>query len=422
MVKKLEVKNVFKVFGNRPEKVFPLLEQGMPKDEILKKTGNTVGVNDASFEVDSGEVFVIMGLSGSGKSTLIRCINRLIEPTRGEVLVDGENLIEMGPEKLRKVRREKLGMVFQHFALFPHRTVLDNVTYGLEVQNVKYEDRKEVGEKALENVGLKDYAFQKPSGLSGGMQQRVGLARALALDPDILLMDEPFSALDPLIRRDMQSELLELQSKLDKTIIFITHDLDEALKLGDRIAIMKDGVIVQIGEPEEILSNPANQYVENFVKDVNRLKILTAGSVMDKPEITLNINDGPRKAIRVMEKEGFNNLYVVDRHKKVQGVIEDNDALKALRENARTIKDYLVTDYPTTLPDTPLNELLPVASESAYPIAVVDEDNKLQGFIVRVTVLAALAEGEGESENGAEEQNDGDEDVAIEGSDNDEIS
>ncbi|WVU09714.1 glycine betaine/L-proline ABC transporter ATP-binding protein [Natranaerobius thermophilus JW/NM-WN-LF] len=391
----IEVNNVYKIFGPRPDRVFPLLEKGMTKDEILRKTGNTVGVNDASFDVKEGEIFVIMGLSGSGKSTLIRCINRLIEPTRGEVLIGGEDILQMDNEKLRQVRRAKLGMVFQHFALFPHRTVLDNVTYGLEVQNVDQEKRQEVGMKALDQVGLKDYAKSKPSGLSGGMQQRVGLARALALDPDILLMDEPFSALDPLIRRDMQSELLELQSRVNKTILFITHDLDEALKLGDRIAIMRDGVIVQIGEPEEILSNPANEYVENFVRDVNRLKILTAGSIMEKPDVTVNISDGPRKVLRVLEKEGFSNAYVVDRQKRVKGVIKDTGALEALKNNEKTIENYLITDYPSTSEDTPLNELLQTASESDYPIAVVDEEDKLQGLIVRVSVLASLAEGEG---------------------------
>ncbi len=395
MVTKIDVNNVYKIFGPRPDRVFTMLEDGMTKDEILRKTGNTVGVNNASFHVEEGEIFVIMGLSGSGKSTLIRCINRLIDPTRGEVLVDGEDLVKMNNDKLRTVRRNKLGMVFQHFALFPHRTVLDNVTYGLEVQNVDQEEREKAGKESLDQVGLIDYANSKPSGLSGGMQQRVGLARALALDPDILLMDEPFSALDPLIRRDMQSELLELQSRVNKTILFITHDLDEALKLGDRIAIMKDGEIVQIGEPEEILSKPANQYVENFVRDVNRLKILTAGSIMEKPDVTVNINDGPRKVLRVLEKEGFNNAYVVNRQKHVQGVINDTKALEALKNNEKTIENYLITDYPSTPPETPLNELLHTASESDYPIAVVDENNKLQGLIVRVSVLASLAEGEG---------------------------
>ncbi|OWZ82958.1 quaternary amine ABC transporter ATP-binding protein [Natranaerobius trueperi] len=404
MVKKLEAKNVYKIFGPRPDRVFSLIEKGMDKEDILKKTGNTLGVNDASFEVNEGEIFVIMGLSGSGKSTLIRCVNRLIEPTRGEILIDGEDITKMNSEKLREVRRAKLGMVFQHFALFPHRTVLDNVTYGLEVQNVPYEERAKVGEKALEQVGLKDYAQQRPSGLSGGMQQRVGLARALALDPDILIMDEPFSALDPLIRRDMQSELIELQSNVNKTILFITHDLDEALKLGDKIAIMKDGEVVQIGEPEDILSNPANEYVANFVRDVNRLKILTAGNIMDKPEVTININDGPRKAIRVMEKEGFSNLYVVDKEKRVYGVIEDTKALEALKNNEKSLKNYLNKDYPYTTEETPLSELLQTASESNYPIAVFDEnEEKLRGLIVRVSVLAALAEGEDvEGEEGSD--------------------
>lgn len=390
---KIEVKNLYKIFGPRPERAFPLLEKGLSKEEILEKTGNTIGVNDANIDIYEGEVFVIMGLSGSGKSTLIRCVNRLIEPTSGQVLIDGENILEQKQDELRHTRRKKLGMVFQHFALLPHKTVLDNVVFGLEIQGVDESEREKAGIKALEQVGLKGWASAKPSGLSGGMQQRVGLARALALNPDILLMDEPFSALDPLIRRDMQTELLELQSTLNKTILFITHDLDEALRIGDKIAIMKDGIIEQVGEPEEILSNPATDYVEEFVKDVNRIKVLTAGQVMKKPDILVDVNDGPRVALRTMEKHGFTNLFVVDRNKKLQGIIRDEDALNALKNNEKTVKNYLITDFPKSKTSTPLNELIPTAAETDYPIAVVDEDNKLEGIIVRVTVLASLTEG-----------------------------
>jgi len=387
------VNNLYKIFGPRPDRAFPLLEKGVSKEEILEKTGNTVGVNDANIDINEGEVFVIMGLSGSGKSTLIRCINRLIEPTSGEILIDDEDIVKKNPEELRHTRRKKLGMVFQHFALLPHKTVLENVVFGLEIQNVDESEREETGLTALDQVGLKGWASAKPSGLSGGMQQRVGLARALALNPDILLMDEPFSALDPLIRRDMQTELLELQSQLNKTILFITHDLDEALRIGDKIAIMKDGIIEQVGEPEEILSNPATDYVEEFVKDVNRIKVLSAGQVMKKPDILLDINDGPRVALRTMEKHGFTNLFVVDRNKKLQGIIEDEDALAALKNNEKTLKGYLKTDFPTTKEITPLSDLIPIAAEANYPIAVVDDENRLQGLIVRVSVLASLVEG-----------------------------
>ena len=271
---------------------------------MIRETGMTVGVNRASFSVESGEVFVIMGLSGSGKSTLVRLLNRLIEPTEGTVLVDGDDVTKMSADELRQMRRTKMGMVFQRFALFPHKSVRENVEYGLEVQGVPKRERREKALQSLELVGLKDYADQLPDQLSGGMQQRVGLARALAIDPDILLMDEAFSALDPLIRKEMQDEMMELQSTMNKTIVFITHDLDEALRIGDRIALMKDGSIVQIGTPEEILTNPANEYVEKFVEDVNITKVLTAGSVMKRPEVLVLGKEGPRVALKRMREQG----------------------------------------------------------------------------------------------------------------------
>ena len=279
---KIEIKNLTKIFGSQPQQGLKLLEDGEQKDEILKKTGMTVGVDKASFTVQDGEVFVIMGLSGSGKSTLIRLVNRLIEPTSGEVLIDGENLTKMDTKSLIETRRKKLGMVFQNFGLLPHRTVLSNVAYGLEIQDVNKEQREAKALKVIEDVGLKGYEDSYPSELSGGMQQRVGIARALTNDTDILLMDEAFSALDPIIRKEMQDELINLQSKLGKTILFITHDLDEALKLGDRIAIMKEGQIVQIGTSEEILENPANEYVSKFVRDVDRSKVLKASTCNEK--------------------------------------------------------------------------------------------------------------------------------------------
>ncbi|AZO96044.1 glycine betaine/L-proline ABC transporter ATP-binding protein [Halocella sp. SP3-1] len=391
---KIEVKNLYKIYGPRPKEVIPLLKKGLNKDDILQKTKHSVGVNNINFNAKEGEVFVIMGLSGSGKSTLIRCMNRLIEPTQGEILLDGEDLTKMDKEALREVRRHKLAMVFQHFALFPHRTVLENVEYGFEIQHIKKPTRKEIALQALKQVGLKEWHDHKPANLSGGMQQRVGLARALAIDPDILLMDEAFSALDPLIRRDMQNELLNLQSKLHKTIIFITHDLDEALRIGDRIAILnEEGQIVQIGEPEEILSNPANNYVAKFVQGVNRLKVLTAEDVMFRPDALIHLKDGPNMALKTMTREGFSSLYVVDSNKKVAGVIDIDRAVQAKKDRSKNLDKYLDKDFAQAKPDTPLTELLPMTSQTAYPIAITDDSKRLLGIIVRVTILSSLAEG-----------------------------
>ena len=304
----IEVKNLTKVFGRNTKEALSLLEQGYSKEKILNKTGCTVAVNKASFSVKQGEFFVIMGLSGSGKSTLIRLINRLIEPTKGNIFIDGKDISNLDKQALRQVRREKLSMVFQRFALFPHRTILENAEFGLEIQKMDKTERRKKATEALELVGLGDYLDQYPDQLSGGMQQRVGLARALTNDPEVLLMDEAFSALDPLIRKDMQDELIDLQAKMKKTIIFITHDLDEALRLGDRIALMRDGSIVQIGTPEEILVNPANDYVEKFVEDVDRSKVLTAKHVMKRPE-TVNIErHGPRVALERMRAEGISSI------------------------------------------------------------------------------------------------------------------
>ncbi|MGP4071040.1 quaternary amine ABC transporter ATP-binding protein [Piscibacillus sp. B03] len=388
---KIAVNNLTKVFGSHPKQGLKMLAEGYSKDDILNQTGNTVGVNKASFEVKSGEFFVIMGLSGSGKSTLIRLVNRLIEPTDGEVLIDGDDITKMKKEQLIETRRQKLGMVFQNFGLFPHRTVIGNVAYGLEIQGVGKAEREERAQKSIEDVGLKGYENSYPNELSGGMQQRVGLARALANDTDILLMDEAFSALDPLIRKEMQDELLKLQHKLDKTILFITHDLDEALKLGDRIAIMKDGQIVQVGTSEDILENPANDYVSNFVKDVDRSKVLDAATVMRKPEVLTTYKDGPRMAVRKMEEVGASSIFVVDRDDSFKGLLTIDDAIRAYKENI-SMEDVLNTDVHQTTPETPLNDLIGVAADAKYPIAVVD-DGKLVGIVSRVSILSGLVLG-----------------------------
>lgn len=385
----LQLKQVSKLFGAQAEQSVGLLEQGWNKEKLAKEKSVTVGVNRVNLSIEAGEIFVIMGLSGSGKSTLVRMLNRLIEPTAGEILVHGQDLRKMNKEQLRKVRRQTISMVFQKFALFPHRTVLENVEYGLEIQKVKKPERTEKAMKSLELVGLKGWENKSPDELSGGMQQRVGLARALANDPEILLMDEAFSALDPLIRRDMQDELLELQETMKKTIIFITHDLDEALRIGDRIALMKDGAVVQVGTPEEILTQPANAYVERFVEDVDLSKVLTAAHVMRRPE-TIMPDRGPRVALELMRERGISNLFVIDRGKRLLGVITAEDASEAMR-SGKTLGDILITDGPRVHPDVLINELFEITSMSKVPLAVVDDNDRLAGVIVRGALLGALA-------------------------------
>lgn len=390
---KIVIEHLYKIFGHEPNKAISLLQQGLGKEEILKKTGHTVAINDVSITIEEGEIFVIMGLSGSGKSTLVRCVNRLVEPTKGKIMIDGEDVLAMAPRELRELRRKKIGMVFQKFGLFPHRTVMGNVEYGLEIQGIPAAERKEKAAQALDIVGLLNWAGSYPASLSGGMQQRVGLARALANDPDILLMDEAFSALDPLIRKEMQDELLELHSRLRKTILFITHDLDEALKLGDRIAVMKDGEVVQVGTPEEILTNPANDYVRDFVQDVDRGKVLTARSIMIKPEV-ITSKDGPKVAMRKMKETGLSSVFVVDPHRTLMGIVTADAILEQDNWEAKDLSSVLITDVPTTSPDTPVNELFPIAAETKIPISVVDEHHKLLGIIPRVAILAAMSKKE----------------------------
>jgi glycine betaine/proline transport system ATP-binding protein len=384
------LQDLVKVFGEHPEKALSLLHEGFGKEEILAKTGQTIGVNKVSFTVQEGETFVLMGLSGSGKSTVLRCINRLIRPTDGKVLIDGENITTIAATRLCEIRRKKLGMVFQRFALFPHRTVLDNVAYGLEIQGINKELRYSKARELLEVIDLKNWENAYPGQLSGGMQQRVGLARALVSDPDILLMDEAFSALDPLIRREMQNELLSLQSKLNKTIIFVTHDLDEALKIGDRIALMKDGSIIQIGTPEEILTKPADEYVERFIEGVDRTKVLTAEGIMKDAE-TISLKDGPRVALRKMREMGISSIFVLNRERKLVGLVTADTAWQAKEDKDTELSKIMLTDFPTAAPDTPLIELIPLLAETKFPVAIVNGEGKLLGIVVRGTLLAALA-------------------------------
>lgn len=389
---KIKVEGLIKVFGNNPKKAIDYLKKGMGKDEILEKTRQAVGVGGVSFEVYRGEILVIMGLSGSGKSTLIRCLNRLIEPTAGKISVDGEDITKMSLDELRELRRKKFGMVFQRFALFPHRTVLENAQYGLEIQGIEQEIRQKKAMEALELVGLKGWENNYPDQLSGGMQQRVGLARALAVDPDILLMDEAFSALDPLIKREMQDELIALQNRVQKTIVFITHDLDEAIKIGDRIILMKDGKVVQHGTPEQILTNPSTEYVEKFVENVDMSKVLTAQSVMKKPGTVAFPKDGPRTALRKMQEAGISSIFVVNKEFEVQGVVLAEACAEAIKKGEQDLGNIIERDIKWVLADTPVNDLFGLMTDIRYPLAVIGEDGKkLLGVIVRGAILSGLA-------------------------------
>ena len=387
---KLEVKHLTKIFGKRQKQALEMVQQAKSKTEILEKTGATVGVYDVNFEVQTGEIFVIMGLSGSGKSTLIRLLNRLIDPTSGDIYIDGQDVAKMNEEELREVRRHKLNMVFQNFGLFPHRTILENTEFGLEVRGVDKEERTRLAEQALDNAGLLSFKDQYPDQLSGGMQQRVGLARALANNPDILLMDEAFSALDPLIRREMQDELLDLQAEHQRTIIFITHDLNEALRIGDRIAIMADGQIMQIGTGEEILTNPANDFVREFVEDVDRSKVLTAQNIMTTP-LTTNIDiDGPTVALNRMKKEEVSMLLAVDRKRHLKGSLTA-EAARDARKQHQALAEVIDKNVRKVTQETLITDIFPLIYDSPAPLAVVDDKDKLVGVIIKGRVIEALA-------------------------------
>jgi glycine betaine/proline transport system ATP-binding protein len=391
MTAKLSVKKVFKIFGDRAKEALALLAEGESKETIFQTTGQTIGVQDASFDVEEGQIFVVMGLSGSGKSTLVRMLNGLIRPTSGQILIDDDDVAACSGARLRDVRRNKIAMVFQHFALFPHRTILENAAYGLKVKGVPADERNARALKALEQVGLASWADSKPADLSGGMQQRVGLARGLATDPQILLMDEPFGALDPLIRREMQEELLGLQATLKKTIIFITHDLSEALLLGDRIAIMKDGRIVQIGTAQEIVSNPADDYVAAFVADIDRGRVFTAETASSEPAVMQLNSDTAGDAVKTMEDQHLNAVYVMD-GEEIAGVVTYQQAATADRESGAEdvhLSDVMQTDYPTADADTQLADLYGAAS-AGLPIAITDADNRLVGVVEPEAVFAQL--------------------------------
>ncbi|TYC99449.1 glycine betaine/L-proline ABC transporter ATP-binding protein [Arthrobacter echini] len=386
----IEANEIFKVFGPKPERAVERLRSGATREE-LRKDDLTPAVIDATFDVGEGEIFVVMGLSGSGKSTLIRMVNGLLMPTAGSMSITGEDITRLSGKDLRRVRREKVSMVFQHFALLPHRTVGENAAYGLKVQGLNRSEREAKAEVALQMVGLDGWGGSLPGELSGGMRQRVGLARALAAKTDVMLMDEAFSALDPLIRREMQDQLVDLQHQLGKTILFITHDLNEAMRLGDRIAMMRDGRIVQVGTTEQILNDPANDYVAKFVQDVDRTRVLTASAIMEAPVALLGSEQGPRAAHRLLRENQLSSIMVVGRDKTLRGIVHEHEVADAVRKGSDDL-DGLLRSAATVRVDTALADLITAAAESPAALAVVDEHGKLRGVVPRVTLLNALGD------------------------------
>ncbi|AIM38493.1 ABC transporter ATP-binding protein [Sphingobacterium sp. ML3W] len=385
---KIKVEDLTIVFGKQKKQALKLLDEGYSKKTILEKTGCTIGINKANFEIYEGEFFVIMGLSGSGKSTLLRCLNRLNEPTMGKVFINDDDITSKNNKELLQVRRTEMSMVFQKFGLLPHHTVLNNAAFGLEIRGEDKETREAKAQSALEIVGLSGFEQQFPSQLSGGMQQRVGLARALANDPEVLLMDEAFSALDPLIKSEMQDQLLDLQDTLQKTIVFITHDLDEAIKLGDRIVIMKDGVIEQIGRAEDILTNPASDYVKAFVDKVDRKSIITAGSLMfEKLTVVRFKKDGPEGALRKMRSTGMDILPVVDLHDTFLGFVNINEVIQSAKRKEPTVASIIHSNVPSVFKDVTVEEMLPLISETKSPIAVVNDQNRLLGIVTQTSLI-----------------------------------
>ena len=389
---KIEIKDLFLVFGHHKVKAFKMLNEGKTKREILKDTGCMVAVNKVNLSIREGEIFVIMGLSGSGKSTLLRCINGLIHPTAGEVLVNGTDIAKASDKELQHIRRKTLAMVFQNFGLLPHRSVLHNIAFGLELQGVSKKEREVVAKEYMKQVGLEGYGTHMVSELSGGMQQRVGLARALTNNPEVLLMDEAFSALDPLIRVQMQDELLELQAKMKKTIVFITHDLNEAIKLGNRIAIMKDGEIVQVGTSEEILTQPANKYVKRFVENVDRTSIITASAIMNDTPVVAYEQETPVEVIRRMQEQKMIVLPVINDKGELVGEVRLNDLQRLKKMNEVSIHSAIRTEVHSVTGDTTLDNILPLLTRTNSPIWVVDEQQHeflgtipLSSLIVEVT-------------------------------------
>ena len=388
----IEVRNLWKVFGSRPERAFEPQYAEASRAEIQEALGLVVGLRDVSFNVDRGQIFVVMGLSGSGKSTLVRCLIRLIEATQGEVRFDGDDILKYSSDELIEFRREKIAMVFQHYGLLPHRRVLDNVAYGLEIRGVDKSERYASAEEAIETVGLKGWENYFPSEMSGGMQQRVGLARALAVQSDVLLMDEPFSGLDPLIRREMQDELISLQTEIHKTIVFITHDLNEALKIGDRIAIMRDGEIVQEGSPEEIVTLPADDYVSSFIQDVSRAKVIQAKAIMQEPDAVVHDWQGPRAALHTMKEYDTDVLFVLGHENILRGIVTEDHAARLARQKVEKLQGVELGEVMSAQPDAYIEDLIPMAAQTEHPIAVTNEQGRLLGEVHRGALLMGMAE------------------------------
>ena len=388
---KIEIKDLSILFGPEKAKAKKMIKQGKCKQEILKETGCTVAVRNANLEIKEGEMFVIMGLSGSGKSTLVRCINRLNEPSMGEIWLSGRNITSLSDKDLLQIRRKEMAMVFQHFGLLPHRTVLSNIAFGLELQGIPKEEREKKAHESIAVVGLKGYENQRVDELSGDMQQRVGLARALANNPEVLLMDEAFSALDPLIREQMQDELLDLQEKMKRTIVFITHDLDEAIKLGDRIAIMKDGEVVQVGTPEEILNDPADDYVTRFTESVDRGRVVTASSIMLTQPIVVRIRkDGPEAIIRKMREKRLYALPVIGTDEQFLGEIRLKDVLRLRKEGTRDISSIVMKEVPSVLENMTVEDMLPLLPKVQQALPVVDENNRLKGVVSTSAIIIEM--------------------------------
>jgi glycine betaine/proline transport system ATP-binding protein len=385
----LSIKNLSKLYGVEKSRAFKMKSSGVSKDEIYKKTGVTVALWDVTFNVKKGEMFVIIGLSGSGKSTLVRCFNMLNKPSSGEILFNDKDISKFNKKELNEYRRNNIAMVFQNFGLMSHRDVLGNVEYGLEIKGVSKEERQAKAREMISMVCLEGLENEPISSLSGGMKQRVGLARALANDPDILLMDEPFSALDPLVRKDMQFELLSIQKKLDKTIIFITHDINEAFKLGDRVAIMRDGELIQLDTPEMISEHPANDYVKQFINDADKTQVISVRNVMATPNSIVRKTDSLSYAINIMRSNRVSSAYVVGDKMKLLGIVTIDDAVRARNEKL-SLSDVIIESIMTTAPDTLLHDIIPMAAETRYPIAVIDNDGSLKGILSKADVLSSI--------------------------------
>ena len=394
------IKDLWKVYGKDIKRIFEKNLRDKSKEEIQNETGCIIGMRDINLEIKKGEFYILMGLSGSGKSTLIRALIRLVKSTKGSIEINGEDVTKMSSDQLIQFRRKTFGMVFQSYGLLPHMTVLENAAYGLKVRGVGKEERSKKAQEILETVGLKGWEEYYPTSLSGGMQQRVGLARALANDPEILLMDEPFSGLDPLIRRQMQDELVELQSKLQKTIVFVTHDLHEALKLGARIAILRNGEVVQIGTPEDIITNPADEYVQAFVQDASPAKVLTASSIMSDIPVITYAWEGPKTALTLMQLKHKRMGYVVDKNRKFLGVITARELKKlmASEEKYKTIPSTSIEHVESVFADVLIEDLFGVAPQNPYPIPVVDEHNRLLGRISSDTIFDSISSNGGTNE------------------------